>query len=150
MSAVKQKQISLADLTQLRKLMGMTGSDADGEALNALRMANRLLKKSDLSWADILDRCVTASAANGSGYTTSTMRAGADDGFDEERGEDNLDETIQNAFDELRGVMLSPSFRAFVDDVERKWNQTGYLTPGQRAPILKAVKNVRERRRRDE
>ncbi len=144
-----KKQISLADLTQLRKLMGMTGSDSDGEALNALRMANRLLKKSDLSWADVLDRCVTASAVNGSGYTTST-RADADDGFDEDHGEDSLDETIQNAFDELRGVQMSPSFRAFVDDVERKWNQTGYLTPGQRAPILKAVKNVRERMRRDE
>jgi len=141
------KQISLADLTQLRKLMGMTGSDADGEALNALRMANRLLKKSDLTWSDVLDRCISVTTVNG-GYQA--QGASGDDGFDEERNEGNLDDTIQNAFDELRGVSMSASFRAFVDDVERKWNQTGYLTPGQRAPILKAVKNIRERRRRDE
>lgn len=141
------KQISLADLNQLRKLMGMTGSDADGEALNALRMANRLLKKSDLTWTDVLNRCISVTTVN-SGYQA--QGASGDDGFDEERNEGNLDDMIQNAFDELRGVSMSASFRAFVDDVERKWNQTGYLTPGQRAPILKAVKNVRERRRRDE
>lgn len=39
---------------RLRKLMGMTTSEHDGEALNALRMANAILAKAKLTWADML------------------------------------------------------------------------------------------------
>lgn len=39
---------------RLSRLLGMTGSAHDGEALNAIRMANALLRKHRTSWAEIL------------------------------------------------------------------------------------------------
>ncbi len=41
-------------IDRLLKLLALTTSEADGEALNAIRMANALLKKNNLQWADIL------------------------------------------------------------------------------------------------
>ena len=38
----------LAD--RLAKLLGMTGSDHDGECLNAIRLANRVLAENKLTW----------------------------------------------------------------------------------------------------
>ncbi|UEM08225.1 hypothetical protein JL101_036400 (plasmid) [Skermanella rosea] len=45
---------ALAD--RLAKLLGMTGSDYDGEALAAARKANALLKTAGLTWADVIDQ----------------------------------------------------------------------------------------------
>lgn len=42
------------DLTRLIKLMGLTGSDSDHEALMAVRAANREIHKIGKSWAEIL------------------------------------------------------------------------------------------------
>lgn len=44
----------MTDWDRLGKLMRMTESDSDGEALNALRMANRLLTESGLNWSDVM------------------------------------------------------------------------------------------------
>lgn len=41
-------------ITRLSRLLGMTGSSHDGEALNAMRMANALLQKHRTNWAEIL------------------------------------------------------------------------------------------------
>ena len=38
---------------RLAKLLGMTGSDQDGEALSAIRMANKVLADAKLTWAQI-------------------------------------------------------------------------------------------------
>lgn len=40
--------------TRLTKLLGMTGSTHDGEALNALRHAQRLMKEAKVNWEDTL------------------------------------------------------------------------------------------------
>lgn len=42
------------DLAQLVKILNLTQSDSDGEALNALRMANSKLKAAGLTWQDVL------------------------------------------------------------------------------------------------
>jgi hypothetical protein len=42
------------DKDRLTKLMQMTTSDHDGEALNALRMANKMLDTEKVTWGEIL------------------------------------------------------------------------------------------------
>lgn len=42
------------DRTLLLKLLGMTGSAHDGEALNAMRMATALMVKCKVTWAELL------------------------------------------------------------------------------------------------
>lgn len=43
------------DRNKMTKLLALTASDNDGEALNAIRAANRILKKEKLSWEKFLD-----------------------------------------------------------------------------------------------
>jgi len=42
------------DITKLIKLMNLTTSTFDGEALNAIRKANLLLAESNISWAEFI------------------------------------------------------------------------------------------------
>lgn len=51
--------IGANDLAKLRKLMAMTASKSDGEALTALRMANKILESNQLAWKDVFDRAIT-------------------------------------------------------------------------------------------
>jgi hypothetical protein len=44
---------------RLVALLGMTGSDGDGEALNAARLANKFLKDRKLTWVDVIGGTVT-------------------------------------------------------------------------------------------
>ena len=46
--------ISQADRDRLIALLGMLGSEHDGEAANAARMVVRFLKTREIVWADIL------------------------------------------------------------------------------------------------
>lgn len=50
-------------LDRLKKFIGMFGSDNDGEALNAIRMAGKILADEKLSWSQLADRLTIATAA---------------------------------------------------------------------------------------
>ena len=43
-----------ADRDRLTRLLGMLGSDFDGEVLNAARLADRLVREQGITWFDIL------------------------------------------------------------------------------------------------
>ena len=131
------KQISLTDLAQLKKLMAMTTSTNDHEALAFLRKANAILTKAGLTWTEVLSRTVGTS-----------ITAAADDTVDT-GGDMPLEEQIERMFDELRGN-VNGSFAEFVESVEKQFIRDRYLTPAQRAPLVKAVKQLREKRRRNE
>jgi hypothetical protein len=45
--------MSALDRDRLAKLLGMLGSDHDGEVVNAARAADRLVRRSGLRWPDI-------------------------------------------------------------------------------------------------
>ena len=42
------------ELEKFIKIMSLTQSDQDGECLNAIRMANALLKKNNIQWEEII------------------------------------------------------------------------------------------------
>jgi hypothetical protein len=50
------------DLDRLAKLLGMIGSNADGEALTAARMADKLVRDAGMTWFDVI--CPSASGAS--------------------------------------------------------------------------------------
>lgn len=47
-------QLDVADRNRLIQLLGMTGSDSDGEATNAARLADRLVRSKGLRWGDVI------------------------------------------------------------------------------------------------
>jgi len=48
--------LSVIDRARLALLLGMMGSDHDGEALNAARTAHGMVREARLSWPEILER----------------------------------------------------------------------------------------------
>ena len=72
------------DRTRLSKLMNLTTSDSDGEALNALRKANELLTKHKLTWSEIL---LKAGAATDNGFSQ-RARGSTARGYDPKKEEE--------------------------------------------------------------
>ena len=129
--------ISLTELAQLKKLMSMTTSTNDNEALAFLRKANAILAKYNLTWTEILSRTVTVGAS-----------LAPIPGHDVSNGEVSIERQIEAAFDEIRGN-VSPGFAEYVESVEKQFLRDRYLSPAQRQPLFAAVMRFRERRARD-
>lgn len=94
------------DRERLINLLGMTGSDQDGEALNAMRMANVLVKKLGLTW----DKVVGASPA---GETVNKLRP---------RAKPEHQQKAEEILDAAEDRDLSDRERGFVEDM-MSWNR---------------------------
>lgn len=66
------------DRTRLIKLLGMTGSAHEGEAANAVRLANKLLRDLKLTWAEALGEARTV---NGKDRYVEGYNEGAHNGY---------------------------------------------------------------------
>ncbi len=62
----------MLDKEKLTKIMMLSTSDADGESLNAIRMANRMIKSVNLNWESILTK---SSFSNNNDSTLASLRA---------------------------------------------------------------------------
>jgi hypothetical protein len=60
--------------TRLARLLGMVGSDHDGEALNAARLADRMVRESGITWQDVLISPPVASAQPQASSTNDPLR----------------------------------------------------------------------------
>lgn len=124
--------MKLADFQRLKKLMGLTFSEADGEALNALRAANRLLVAERLTWERVLDR---------------TVQVGADVEPAETAPTDGLSAEVDAAFETVLDT-AGGSFRTFVLDLHEQWTRHHHLSPNQLAALFRARDRVRSGGRR--
>lgn len=146
------KSMPLAELVMFKKIMGMTFSDQDGEALNAIRKANAMLAKHNLDWYDVLGRAV-----NGAADPPPQPQPQPKPAYQGERAEApkaqpnklSIEEQIRRAFDELRGN-LHGSFETFINSLETQFRDKGDLSIDQRRALFKAVTNQRAWRKRDE
>lgn len=118
------------DKERLTKLMMMTTSDNDHEALAALRMANALISKEKVTWGEVL-------AAGGSTMTITLHRHApqphsyqTDESWVAPHLRDKV--TIELMF---RGVFAQPRSShevwQFLDSIHAKWQKHGVLTQGQ-------------------
>ena len=114
------------------KLMKMTTSNQDNEALVALRKANAIMMESNLDWEQLLKSKVTVksdvpqTAAN---QATGVIYNNADE--------------INAMFAALfKKVLPGSSFRAFIDDVHKWWESKGFLTEKQYNAILKSYERI--------
>jgi hypothetical protein len=110
------------DRDRFVKLMMLTQSDHDGEALVALRKANGLLVRDNQNWQEFID-----------GKTVTTVNNNVDDA--------GLEEMFEFLFDRVRG-----SFRLFIDDVHRQWVRKGSVSPKQYDAVLSAFRRHGGRR----
>jgi hypothetical protein len=129
------------------KLMMLTTSENDSEALVALRKANALLAEANVNWEEFLN-AVSASKAVAQSSKAPTTHAKApwedDDGFSDvgrdARGHytdaDEIDRLFEKAYANTRP---SSGFREFLDSVHAWWEGNRFLTEKQYAAIRKAA-----------
>jgi hypothetical protein len=126
------------NIQMLIKLLRMTESPHDGEALNAMRMANSLLNKHNTDWDAVMRGAVPMIDAD-------PFAAAPPIGGRSGRGSTGPRHTdaaeIEPYFTYLRQRDLG-SFKSYVDDVYKWWQEKGFLTDKQ----FNVIKNSARRK----
>lgn len=102
---------------RLVKLLNLTTSENDGEALNAIRAANNLIRKNGLRWDVLLLQDTPPPPARSMDY----------DG-----------PTIQDMIDLIRSRITEDFDETFLNSVERQYKRRGRLTDNQ----IRALQNI--------
>ncbi len=126
---------------RLVKLLALTTSNHDGEALAAIRKANELLLQYDLAWQELFEEDETEDVPVKRQRGRPHSALGLD--WDSEA----LRKAVAAAFDELLGnTQLKGGFRDFIEDVRAQWAKRRWLTDKQYTAIMAAAKRQYSRR----
>ena len=119
------------------KLMMMTTSPHDGEALTAIRKANAILASANVNWEEFLKALTSSSPQSSSSKV-------ADDEFEDvgrRSGKHDDEKEINRLF--ARAFSNTPKnsgFRNFLDSVYEWWEEKGFLTEKQYQAIKRAAR----------
>ena len=116
------------------RLMIMTTSSFDGEALNAIRMANAMLAEHNFNWEDFISGKMQAKAIPQPRPRSRRM---------DQHGEDaNLIEEAKES------VNQKASFYKVIESISNWFDDKGFITDRQREVLQRAVEEARKRRYR--
>ena len=136
---------------QFVKLMMMTTSDRDPEALTAIRKANALLKAEGKNWEELITGLVPMENDRPRQEEPSPRRRPREETPPWEeagvevpsRGSPNYRAFIDEAFEEaLAKVRKGSSFRNTVENIHQWWQDKNFLTDPQLRVILKAAGRI--------
>jgi hypothetical protein len=117
------------DLTRLAKFLELLGSDQSGEVLSAARMAHRMVKRSNMTWAEIIDPPRKRVSPN---KQASDLRKGAENWraqhrkHEEELRKEQRKASMEGVYDVLiesilmRAFTISSEDREFIVQMNRK------------------------------
>jgi hypothetical protein len=115
--------MTLKEFERLKAFMMMTTSSNDGEALNALRMANALIAKDNRNWQEVLEQLVSV---------TSEAKYEAQRAAAQPRAMSRTPDEINAALEfMLDALPPSSSFRSFMESLHAQWEARQYLTERQ-------------------
>lgn len=122
------------DKQKLAKVLALTASDKDGEALAAVRMANRILAMEGLTWLEVISPVPTTRV------TVTAYKAEED--WVPPHLKDKV--TIEIMF---RAVYAQPrsdneEFWQFMDSIHHRWNKYQNLTQGQYTALKRSYQRV--------
>lgn len=115
------------DRDKLAKMLAMTTSDKDGEALSAIRMVNAMLTKEKVTWGEVLAQAppavrisISREAYEGDGEAWVPPHL---------KDKVLIDTMFRTLYSQPRTG--NEDFWRWVDDVHQKFGQYGCLTQGQ-------------------
>lgn len=134
------------------KLMMMTTSPHDGEVLTAIRKANAILAGQNLNWEEFIMQMGAAPAPEPEPFVNHDEWSDVGVKTRSKRGHDTSSSQntyggpgVDKIFDSLLNEFhLADSFKEFVEDVQRYYQDKGYITQRQ----YEALKNAYGKRRR--
>lgn len=121
--------MNLADFRKLKAAMVLTASSNDGEALAAIRAANRILEASGLTWEGVFARTVTV-ISEMSGHVVGAVGDGE---------EDELDSLLEEA---LRRARPDTDFYAMLLDFQARRERGLPLSERQLAVVRRAAEEA--------
>lgn len=128
------------DLNKLKKLMMLTTSHYDNEALTALRKAQLILSRADYTWEDLLsDRPMATRDVDED--EEDIDEEVLKDYFSRRASEDDMSNKLNSLLIRVR----SPSFRQFVLSVAQQYMEKGFLSEAQRQAISDAYRRQNKR-----
>ncbi|KKM21580.1 hypothetical protein LCGC14_1633980 [marine sediment metagenome] len=113
------------------KLMKITTSPSEGEAVNAIRMANSLLLEANLDWDDFLRGKAKIVGGSVSSQTTYSGKKYTNS---------NEIESMLEAV--LNNVRSGTSFRAFIESLRDWWESNQFLTEKQYNALRKTYERI--------
>lgn len=129
------------DIKKLGMIMRMTESNADGEALNAVRMANRMLKAAGKTWQDVIGAPATARFTVSPDYRQPPSKRGAGDTSrygrpaSQARAQESNTKIVDPNIDVILSALgrrkMEVSSLMFVASLRDFWERNGYLTESQ-------------------
>lgn len=111
----------MEQIDKLIKLLMLTTSNVDAEALSAIRMANLILKKQGLTWLDVSLSLVSQKTTARPSATTGAA-------------------TINEMLSFCLRRKMSERSRNFIKDLKRFHEEYGYLTEKQMSCLVKFYK----------
>ncbi len=114
------------------KIMKLTQSDQDGEALNALRMANTILVEANVSWEELLRAKVAV--------TSSVAAQSVPQGGKRYTNKEEIETMLSGV---LSSMLAGSSFHTFIKSLEDWWNEKGWLTEKQYNALRKSYERVK-------
>lgn len=120
------------------KLMMMTTSNSDGEALTALRKANKILADAKVSWIELLG----AQKPDNSFRVPPSKRPRPEPQWEDVVNHDrHVGSDIDEMFEKVFKQKMSEGFASFVESLHIWWEQKGWLSEKQ----YRSLKNAAEK-----
>lgn len=113
------------NISKITKLLMLTTSDNDSEALVAIRSANGILNRAKTTWSDFISSLTHRRNTQAHEQSVS------------------IDEIFIFVLGNLRG----PGPREFIESLYAQWNDTGELSPRQYDALIKFYMNQKTRNR---
>lgn len=119
------------DYKMFLKLLNLTTSSYDSECLNAIRMANAVLARTNQTWEDLLKGKIVmiSPASNTSALSKSKTNI-------RHTNSDEINDYFETLYD--RGASLG-TFKQWVDSVHEWWEEKGFLTENQYQTLKKSA-----------
>jgi hypothetical protein len=134
------------------KLMMMTTSDKDGEALTAIRKANLLLKAEGKNWEELITGLVPIEREARFQEEAPRRSSGKAPPWDDDedwkkavprRGAPEYQTFMYGLFEEaLSKVRTGTSFRNTIESIHQWWQDKGFVTDNQLKVVLKAAGRI--------
>ena len=125
------------------KLMMMTTSKNDAEALVALRKANKILADANVNWEELLDAAKPDQSFRVPPSKRRPEPSWEDTGEEIKTGGSGRrysnEQEINILFERVFEKNLTEGFQAFVESVHLWWERRGFLTEGQYKAIKRAA-----------
>lgn len=132
------KIIPISTLHRLEKLLEMTASTNDPEALNAIRLTNKVLKDNKITWSELFRKMVSTSSAP-LPYSGSDAMDAYDGDMHTTLKPDAM--TVEEALAFMRARKPSN----FIESLANFYAERGYLTRPQKERLFEGVREQRGR-----